>query len=63
MSRQTQNEAVKKLEEIAEQIYEQINEGKIPAMKIPVRTKNNIVFDIKHGVWKYGNSFGHQFFM
>ena len=60
MSRQTQNEAVRKLEEIAEQIYEQIKEGKIPAMKIPVRTKNNIVFDIKHGVWKYGNNYGQR---
>ncbi len=60
MSEQSQSEAVKELEKIAEDIYRQIKEGKIPEMKIPVRTKNNIVFDIRHGVWKYGGNFGKR---
>ena len=60
MSKKTQEEAVESLEDIAGQIYEQIRLGKIPEMKIPVRTKNNIIFDIKNGVWKYGNSFGQR---
>ena len=58
MSEEGQAGAVRSLERIAEQIYRQIKEGKIPEMKIPVRTKNNIVFDIRHGVWKYGGNFG-----
>lgn len=52
--------AVKSLEGIAKKIYEDIEKGRIPSMEIPVRTKNNIVFDIKHGVWKYGKSFSRR---
>lgn len=51
-------EAVKKLYELAEQIYDQIDEGKIPKMVIPLRTKGNIRFDPKHSVWKYGSAKG-----
>ena len=48
--------AVKELEEIATQIYEQLNTGKIPEMAVPTRSKNNIIFDEKAKVWKYGKS-------
>ena len=48
--------AVTELEEIATRIYEQLNTGKIPEMSIPTRSKNNIIFDEKSKVWKYGNS-------
>ncbi len=51
-------EAVQKLYEIAESIYDQIDSGKIPKMSIPLRTKSNIRFDPKHSVWKYGNASG-----
>lgn len=50
--------AVEKLTEIAEQIYDQIDDGHIPKMVIPLRTKSNIRFDNKKGVWKYGKSTG-----
>ncbi len=48
--------AVTELEEIATRIYEQLSTGKIPEMSIPTRSKNNIIFDEKSKVWKYGNS-------
>ena len=48
--------AVKELEEIATQIYEQLNTGKIPEMAVPTLSKNNIIFDEKAKLWKYGKS-------
>jgi DNA topoisomerase VI subunit A len=50
--------AVAKLYDIAESIYDQIDEGKIPKMVIPLRNKSNIKFDVKHSVWKYGPAKG-----
>ena len=46
--------AVHELEQIAEKIYNQLSTGKIPEMSIPTRSKNNIIFDEKSKVWKYG---------
>src|SRR2546428_114344 len=40
------------------EIYEELDGGQIPKMKIPLRTKANIRFDSKHAVWKYGNLMG-----
>ena len=37
--------AVEKLTEIAGSVYDQIDDGKIPKMMIPLRTKSNIRFD------------------
>ena len=48
--------AVHELEQIAERIYNQLNSGKIPEMSIPTRSKNNIIFDEKSKVWKYGKA-------
>jgi len=48
--------AVSELEQIAEKIYNQLNTGKVPEMSIPTRSKNNIIFDEKSKVWKYGKS-------
>ncbi len=50
------NDAVKSLEDIAERFYDQLEKGEIPEMKISTRSKNNIVFNKKMGVWKYGRS-------
>ena len=50
--------AVDKLTELAEDVYKQIDERKIPKMSIPLRTKSNIRFDRRSGVWKYGRSTG-----
>lgn len=52
------NKAVDALYGIAEEIYEELDGGQIPKMKIPLRTKANIRFDTKHSVWKYGNLMG-----
>src|SRR5436309_12856435 len=52
------SKAVDALYAIAEEIYEELDGGQIPTMKIPVGTKANIRFDSKHAVWKYGNLMG-----
>src|SRR3989337_3109648 len=52
------NKAVEALYAIAEEIYEELDDGQIPKMKIPLRTKANIRFDTKHSVWKYGSLMG-----
>ncbi len=48
--------AFKQLENIAGQFYDQLDKGKIPEMKIATRSKNNIKFNKRSGVWKLGNS-------
>ncbi|HEQ79356.1 MAG TPA: DNA topoisomerase IV subunit A [Euryarchaeota archaeon] len=50
------DEPLKALESLAEAIYSQMDAGKIPSMGIPSRTKNNIKFNPKLSVWKYGNA-------
>jgi len=52
------NKAVDALYAIAEEIYDELDGGQIPKMKIPLRTKANIRFDSKHAVWKYGHLMG-----
>ncbi len=52
--------AVSELETIAKDIYKQMDSGKIPGMKIPVRTKGNIKFSRKNSVWKLGKSMGSR---
>ena len=52
------NAAVEALYKLAEEIYDELEGGQIPKMKIPLRTKANIRFDPKHAVWKYGNLMG-----
>lgn len=49
-------EAFKSLENIAEQFYDQLNKGMIPEMKIATRSKSNIKFNKRAGVWKLGSS-------
>ncbi len=52
------DKAVQQLYAIAEEIYDELKDGQIPKMKIPLRTKANIRFDTKHAVWKYGKLTG-----
>ena len=40
------------LEEIASILYDQLDKGKIPSMSLPSRTKKNIRFHPRLGVWK-----------
>jgi DNA topoisomerase-6 subunit A len=49
-----QNKVVKELKTIVGEFYTQMSNGNIPEMTIPVRSKNNIVFDENVHVWKYG---------
>lgn len=58
MSEDRHKAAVAELYKIAEDIYGQMAEGKVPCMKLPLRTKGNIAFHPKSMVWKYGKATG-----
>jgi len=47
--------ALEELRKVAEKIYEDLANSRIPCIELPARTKSNIVFDEKYRVWKYGN--------
>jgi len=49
-------EALDRLENIAEQFYGQLDQGEIPNMEVPTRSKSNIELDRREGVWKLGDS-------
>lgn len=51
----TDREAQEKLEDIADEIIDQLQEGEIPNLSLPTRTKNNIEYDEDSGVWIYGD--------
>jgi len=55
MSNERNTEAVKRLYTISQSIYDQLDQGKIPKMVLPLRTKGNIKFDTRSNVWKYGS--------
>ena len=50
----TDADAREQLIELAAQFYDQFEDGEIPSMTIPTRTKSNIVFDEDDDVWVYG---------
>lgn len=50
--------AVDELYKIADDIYCQIDKGQVPKMHLPLRSKSNIKFSQKMGVWKYGATTG-----
>jgi len=43
---------------LADQIYHQLNDGEIPRMRLPLRTKQNLSFQARDGVWRLGKSMG-----
>lgn len=47
--------AMDNLTKIVENIYDQLDEGEIPSMELPLRSKKNIEFNSQHNVWKYGD--------
>lgn len=51
-------DAVDALVKITGDVYNQLNKGEIPRMAVPLRTKENIKFQSKTGVWKLGNMMG-----
>ncbi len=44
--------------DLATQIYSQLTKGEVPRMRLPLRTKQNIQFQLKEGVWRLGRSAG-----
>ena len=55
MSRTHTNDETKiALHEVVAEMYDKIVKGEAPTMTLPVRTKTNIAFDDKLGVYKYG---------
>ena len=46
--------AIAAIDGLAASIYNDLNKGDIPELQLASRTKNNIVFDERHRVWKYG---------
>ncbi len=52
----SRGDVVSTLKGIPRNIYDQIDRGRIPELEIPSRTKANIVFNDKLGVWKYGKN-------
>jgi DNA topoisomerase VI subunit A len=43
---------------LAREVYAQLDAGEIPRMRLPLRTKQNIAFQMREGVWKLGRSMG-----
>jgi len=52
--RKTREETVESLHDVAREMYTRMAKGEPPTMTLPVRTKKNIAFDDKLGVYKYG---------
>ena len=44
--------------DLARTIYEQLERGEIPRMRLPLRTKQNIAFQMREGVWRLGRALG-----
>jgi DNA topoisomerase-6 subunit A len=57
MSESTASDEVarEKLVDLAAEFYDQFERGEIPEMRLPTRTKSNIVFDEDKKVWVYGD--------
>jgi DNA topoisomerase VI subunit A len=51
-------DALKPTLSLAEQIYHQLDEGEIPRMRLPLRTKQNLSFQARDGVWRLGKAMG-----
>ncbi len=52
------SDALKPTLALADQIYRQLADGEIPRMKLPLRTKQNLAFQSREGVWKLGRAMG-----
>ncbi len=51
---------IKKIDGVAEKVYTDLLSSEIPTLQLPTRTKNNIQFDEKHSVWKYGGNLSER---
>ncbi|MDR0523107.1 MAG: DNA topoisomerase IV subunit A [Candidatus Methanoplasma sp.] len=50
-----QKAAMDQLTTVVGRVYDQMRDGDIPLMSLPLRSKKNIEFDSRHSVWKYGS--------
>ena len=50
----TKEEVIEALHSIAGEMHDNMTKGQPPRMTLPVRTKKNIAFDERLGVYKYG---------
>jgi DNA topoisomerase VI, subunit A len=50
-----EGDARERLIDLAAQFYDQFQQGDVPAMAIPTRTKSNIEYDEEMDVWVYGD--------
>jgi DNA topoisomerase-6 subunit A len=55
MSTKDTPDAREQLMALAEQFYDQFDEGDVPRMQLPTRTKSNIKYDEDKNVWVYGD--------
>ena len=55
MSTDTDADAREQLIELAAEFYDQFEEGDVPEMTLPTRTKSNIEYDEDENVWVYGD--------
>jgi len=51
----TDDDARRQLIELAAEFYDQFEEGSVPEMELPTRTKSNIEYDDDKNVWVYGD--------
>jgi DNA topoisomerase VI subunit A len=51
-------DALKPTLSLADQIYHQLSDGEIPRMRLPLRTKQNLAFQARDGVWRLGKAMG-----
>jgi len=50
-----EEEAREQLLDLAADFYDQFDQGNVPRMQIPTRTKTNIEYDEAEKVWVYGD--------
>jgi DNA topoisomerase-6 subunit A len=55
MSTDDTSDAREQLLSLANQFYEQFDDGTVPSMEVPTRTKTNIEYDEDSNVWVYGD--------
>ncbi|HUI38336.1 MAG TPA: DNA topoisomerase IV subunit A, partial [Thermoplasmata archaeon] len=54
----TDAQALAPTKALAREIYDQLASGEIPRMRLPLRTKQNIQFQMREGVWRLGRALG-----
>ncbi len=53
-----EEEALRQAIALAGKVYEELDRGEVPWMRLPLRTKQNIAFNLREGVWKLGTLTG-----